>query len=104
MSKTSLKTEKKHEHGKHPNSIKNLKPYETGQSGNPGGRPVKYAKLTKALSKWGDKEVNYDFWDFPPDDAKTMKDQVHWRIWDRARHGNIKCMELLANLGLLDDD
>ena len=57
MSKTSLKTEKKHEHGKHPNSIKNLKPYETGQSGNPGGRPVKYAKLIKALSKWGDKET-----------------------------------------------
>ena len=32
MGKPSLKTEKKHEHGKHPNSIKNLKPYETGQS------------------------------------------------------------------------
>ena len=35
---SSFRTEKKHEHGKHPNSIKNLKPYETGQSGNPGGR------------------------------------------------------------------
>ena len=46
---SSLRTEKKHEHGKHPNSIKNLKPYETGQSGNPGGRSIKYAKMKKAL-------------------------------------------------------
>ena len=45
----SLKTKKSHEHGKHPNSIKNLKPYKKGETGNPGGRPTKYAKLKKAL-------------------------------------------------------
>ena len=98
-----LTAEKIHEHGKHPNSLANLKPYEKGVSGNPGGRPVKYAKLKKALDKWADRELGYDFWDTPPEDAKTMKDQVHWRIWDKARHGDNKCMELLAQLGCLDD-
>ena len=29
----SLKTKEKHEHGKHPNSIKNLKPYKKGETG-----------------------------------------------------------------------
>ena len=43
----SLKTKKSHEHGKHPNSIKNLKPYKKGETGNPGGRQTKYAKLKR---------------------------------------------------------
>ena len=29
---SSLTTENKHKHGKHPNSIKNLKPYKKGES------------------------------------------------------------------------
>ena len=36
------------------------------------------------------------------EDAKTIKDQVHWRIWDKARHGDNKCIEILAQLGCLD--
>ena len=100
---SSFRTEKKHEHGKHPNSIKNLKPYETGQSGNPGGRSIKYAKMKKALDKWGKEELSFDFWDIPPTSAKTMKDQVHWRIWHKAIHGDNRCIEILAQLGCLDD-
>ena len=100
----SLKTKKSHEHGKHPNSIKNLKPYKKGETGNPGGRPTKYAKLKKALDKWGNEECAYDFWDVPPTSANTMKDQVHWRIWHKAIHGDNKCIEILARLGCLDDD
>ena len=99
----SLKTEKKHKQGKHPNSIKNLKPYETGQTGNPGGRPVKLAKMKVAMDRWGKEEVAFDFWDLPPSDAKTMKDQVHWRIWQKATHGDNRCIEILAQLGCLDD-
>ena len=94
---------KKHKQGKHPNSLSNLKPYEKGVSGNPGGRLVKYAKMKKALDRWGKESMHYDFWDCPPDEAITMKDQVHWRIWDKARHGDIRCIEILAQLGCLDD-
>ena len=35
---------------------------------------------------------------------KTMKDQVQWRIWHKAIHGDNKCIEILARLGCLDDD
>ena len=100
---SSFKTEKKHKHGKHPNSTKNLKPYGKGKSGNPGGRPVKFAKMKKALDRWGKEELGYDYWDSPPSDAVTMKDQVHWRIWHKAVHGDNRCIEILAQLGCLDD-
>jgi hypothetical protein len=103
QNESSLKTEKNHEHGKHPNSLKNLKPYETGQSGNPGGRPVKFAKMKVALDRWGKEELGFDFWDIPPTSAKTMKDQVHWKIWHKAIHGDNKCIEILAQIGCLDD-
>ena len=80
-----------------------LKPFKKGESGNPGGRSSKYIKLKKALDRWGNEEIPYDFWDMPPDEATTMKEQVLYKIWDRARHGNLRCMEILAQLGCLDD-
>ena len=40
---------KKAEHGKHPNSLANLKLYKKGESSNPGGRTTKYQKLGEAL-------------------------------------------------------
>ena len=89
--------------GNNPNSKKNLIPFKKGQSGNPGGRPTKYSKLKSALDKWADDETNTDFLDFPPSHAKTMKDRVHWRIWDKASKGDIKCIEILAKLGCLDN-
>ena len=101
--KTSFSTENNYRHGKHPNSLANLKPYEKGESGNPGGKPVKYKALKEALDKWADKEIAYDLWDLPPKEAKTLKEQVHWRIWHKARLGDNKSIEILAKLGCLDD-
>tara|TARA_A100001011_G_scaffold212414_2_gene220643 strand:+ start:3241 stop:3615 length:375 start_codon:yes stop_codon:yes gene_type:complete len=98
-----FKTKDTYEHGKHPNSIANLKPYKKGESGNPGGRPQKYRELARALSKWKNVELGYDYWDMPPDSCTTLKDQVHWRIWQKATHGDNKCIEILARLGCLDD-
>jgi len=89
--------------GNNPNSRKNLKPFKKGQSGNPGGRPIKYSKLKSALDKWADDETSSDFLDMPPIHAKTMKEKVHWRIWYKASQGDTKCIEILAQLGCLDD-
>ena len=100
---SSLRTEEIHEHGKHPNSIANLKQFEKGISGNPGGRPRKYEGLKKALDRMGVEIAEYDFWDMPPADCKTRKDQVLWRIWRDAVHGDSKMIALLVELGCLND-
>ena len=101
--KTSLIGEK-FEHGKNPESLKNLKPFQKGKSGNPGGRPKKYEKLKKSLNKWGEKKIEFDLWEIPfAIDGETLKNQVLFAIWDKARRGNIKCIEILAQLGCLDD-
>ena len=89
--------------GEHPNSKANLKPFPKGVSGNPLGRPHKFVKLAEALDKWANKIFHYDFWDSPPKEVVTMKEQVLWRIWDKARHGDNKCIELLARLGCLEE-
>ena len=41
--------------GNNPNSRKNLKPFKKGQSGNPSGKPVKFAQLKEVLDEYGDK-------------------------------------------------
>jgi len=102
LKETPLMAEK-NEQGKHPNSLANLRPFKKGVSGNPGGRSTKFMKLKKSLDRWGNDEIPYDFWDMPPDNASTMKEQVLYKIWDKARHGNLRCMEILAQLGCLDD-
>ena len=56
-----------------------------------------------ALDRWGKEEMSFDVWDLPPSDAKIMKDQVHWRIWQKATRRDARCIEILANLGCLND-
>ena len=98
----------KAEHGKHPNSLANLKPYEKGVSGNPGGRPTKFQKLADALLPYAEKRETKHKWNenleefvnFESDD--TYREEVLEVIWKRARNGDIKYVELLAQLGCLD--
>jgi len=92
-------TAEKHEHGKNPNSLANLQPFEKGISGNPSGRPVKYAGLKNALDKWADEVITYLF----DGDELPLREQVIYTIWNKARRGDPKMIEILATLGCLDE-
>ena len=98
--KTSLNNnEDEHEHGKHPNSLKNLTPYPKGVSGNLAGRRPNYTKLKEELSKLGD-EIIDDYYGKP---LGTRRQVVLKRIWDDAQKGDMKKIQLLAWLGSLED-
>ena len=92
--------------GEHPNSLKNLKPFPKGVSGNPLGRPHKYTKLAESLSKLGSKKVIIEKWNGSKYERiktdKTNKDIVLETIWSKARVGDMKYVQLLAYLGCLD--
>jgi hypothetical protein len=86
--------------GSNPNSRKNLVPFKKGQSGNPGGKPVKYAQLRKMLDEWGNKTEDTT-WNW---DELTHREAVIKGIWKRASNGNRQDLDTLLQLGLLDED
>ena len=92
--------ENEYEHGKHPNSLKNLTPYPKGVSGNLGGRRPSYTKLKEELSRLGD-EITMDYYDKP---QGTRRQQVLLRIWEDAVKGDMKKIQLLAWLGCLSNE
>jgi len=85
--------------GAHPNSRRNLIPYPKGVSGNPLGRPYKFENLKNILNKIGDEETT----DWRGKPEGTRRSQVWKRIWEQAISGNMKYVQLLAQLGCLDD-
>jgi hypothetical protein len=86
--------------GEHPNSLKNLKPFPKGVSGNPLGRPHKYQKLADRLNSIGGEEV-CDWLNKPM--GHTYRQGVLKKIWEKANQGDIKFIQLLAYLGCLDE-
>ena len=98
--------ESEYSRGEHPNSLKNLKPFPKGVSGNPLGKPHKYTKLAETLSKLGTKKVIIEKWNGTKYERvktdKTNKDVVLDTIWAKAKSGDIKYVQLLACLGCLD--
>ena len=99
-------SENEYGRGSHPNSLKNLKPFPKGVSGNPLGKPHKYTKLAESLSKLGSKKVIIEKWNGAKYERvktdKTNRDVVLDTIWSKARSGDIKYVQLLAYLGCLD--
>ena len=98
--------EKEFARGEHPNSLKNLKPFPKGVSGNPLGKPHKYHKLAESLSKLGSNKVFKEKWNGSEYETietdKTWKENVLETVWAKARTGDIKFVQLLAYLGCLD--
>ena len=88
-----------HEHGKHPNSLKNLKKWDKGMSGNPIGRPFKYQKLKELLMELG-KEITLDYYEKP---MGTRQEQLLKTIWNKAIKGDIQFTKILIYLGVFDD-
>ena len=85
--------------GEHPNSLKNLKPFPKGVSGNPLGKPHKFQKLAERLNKIGDEQA-IDFMDRPK--GFTNREGVYKKVWIKANQGDIKFIQLLTYLGCLD--
>ena len=101
FNKSSLSiNEDDHEHGKHPNSLKNLKKWEKGETGNPIGRPLKYAKIKQELMALG-KEITNDYYGKP---LGTRKEQVLKKLWAKAIKGDIQFIKILIFLGVFDGD
>ena len=100
-----------------PNSLKNLKPFVRGVSGNPSGSKKIPDELVGYLKKLGDnhiiktKEVLTGGKDEFGQDAfileeydseKTWRYAVIEKIWDKAREGHLEYMKMLAFLGCLN--
>ncbi len=86
--------------GKHPNSQANLIPFQKGVSGNPGGRPHKYARLKQALDEVGNDLT--EIWQDLNLVTVTNREAVINTIWKKAKEGHMQSISILAELGCLD--
>ena len=106
---------KNSERGKHPNSLKAIEPhqYQKGESGNTNGRPKKYLKFSKSLSKVRNQVIkemqevdileDISMTDYKEVELGSNKDLVINKIWELAREGDKQMILLLAEIGALDD-
>ena len=99
----------------HPNSLKAIEPhqYQKGESGNTNGRPKKYLKFSKSLSKVRKQVIkemqevdileDISMTDYKEVELGSNKDLVINKIWELAREGDKQMILLLAEIGALDD-
>ena len=99
----------------HPNSLKAIEPhqYQKGESGNTNGRPKKYLKFSKSLSKVRNQVIkemqevdileDISMTDYKEVELGSNKDLVINKIWELAREGDKQMILLLAEIGALDD-
>ena len=102
----------------HPNSLKAIEKhqYKKGESGNTGGRPKKYAKLSKSLGKVRNEvikrmrrlpdcieQLEPFKQEYEEIELGKNKDLVIEKIWELARDGDKQMILLLAEIGALDE-
>ena len=82
--------------GQHPNSQKNLKKFEKGQSGNPSGRLKSFSGIKDDLKAKANTIHPLNL------DRLTYKELIIEGILDNAIDGDWKAIELIEKLGCLD--
>ena len=92
--------------GQNPASKANLKPFQKGQSGNPGGKYKKSLEFVDALIEHGKKIGIRHQSSFTTGEEKLIDEgsynfQVVDNVWQRARQGELPYIKLLHELGVL---
>jgi hypothetical protein len=98
----STQSSEKDGRGKNPASQANLKPFEKGHSGNPGGRQKKNVRFINALKAYGklDPESTVNNW---IDDGRTNSESVVRRVWKDAVSGDKQAIRLMMDYEVFED-
>ena len=102
----STQSREKDGRGKNPSSKANLKPFQKGESGNPGGKYKKSLEFVDALIEHGKKIGIRHQSSFTTGEEKLIDEgsynfQVVDNVWQRARQGELPYIKLLHELGVL---
>ena len=99
---SSSSTQQKDGRGKNPASQANLKPFEKGYSGNPGGRQKKNVRFINALKAYGklDPESTVMNW---IEDSGTNSESVVRRVWKDAVSGDKQAIRLMMDYEVFED-
>ena len=102
----STQSSEKGGRGKNPSSKANLKPFQKGESGNPGGKRLKGQEFIDALIEHGKTidqkhNINYSSGTESISDEGSYNFQVVDKVWNRAREGELPYIRLLNELGAL---
>ncbi len=102
----SIQSSEKGGRGKNPSSKANLKPFQKGESGNPGGKRLKGQEFIDALIEHGKTidqkhNINYSSGTESISDEGSYNFQIVDKVWKRARQGELPYIRLLNELGAL---
>ena len=94
-----LQTENLSEQRINKNSLKNLKPYPKGVSGNPSGRRKNGKEFFEFLTEYGMVSPSaYNFLENPD----TYIEAVASGLWKRAKDGDLSAIKYLVDVGALN--